>query len=160
MSGPIGTLIRIVQGERLRKCTPRESQCYSACFALIAVYFSTILFLLKFDGQFFEFMDSDGPMALIVIWTIVISILCFVGWFWGRHVPAKVSYLVAAILWPTLFVLALTGHIGPPANAPSAHPKNQVHTTTPIRNPAGVKVVSPGQSGLGMAPGAGRSPLL
>jgi hypothetical protein len=149
MFGPIGTLIRIVQGDRLRKATPRESQRYSACFALIAVYFSTIFILLKYDGPFFDFMDSDGPVALIVIWTIVISILCFVGWFWGRHVPAKVSYLVAAILWPTLFILALTGHIGPSANAPSAKPKNQVRTTAPIRFPAGVKVVSPGQSESG-----------
>ena len=113
MSRLIGILMRTLEGDRLRKPTPRESQCYSACFALIAVYFSTILGLLKFDGQIFEFMDSDGPVALLLIWAIVISILCFVGWFWGRHVPAKVSYTVAAILWPALFILALTGHIGP-----------------------------------------------
>ncbi|HLX70406.1 MAG TPA: hypothetical protein VKV04_12335 [Verrucomicrobiae bacterium] len=108
-----GILIRALHGERLRKCTPRESQCFSACFALIAVYFSTILLVMKYDGQFFEFMDSDGLPALTIIWTIVISILCVVSWFWGRHVPAKVSYAVAAVLWPTLFILALTGHIGP-----------------------------------------------
>jgi hypothetical protein len=113
MGGIISILLRVLRGERLRKPTPREAQCFSATFALIAVYFSTILLLMKFDGQFFEFMDSDGPVALFIIWTIVISLLCFVGRFWGRHVPAKVSYAVAAILWPTLFILALTGHIGP-----------------------------------------------
>src|SRR5579871_2692562 len=143
MSGPLGIIIRILRGERLRKPTPRESQCFSACFALIAVYFSTILFLLKYDGQFFEFMDSDSLVALVVIWTIVISILCFVGWFWGRYVPARVSYAVAAILWSTLFILALTGHIGTSQNASSVNPRNQVRTTAPIRSPAGMKIISP-----------------
>ena len=147
MSGPIGTLIRIAQGDRLRKPTPRESKCYSACFALIAVYFSIILFLLQYDGDFFEFMDSDGPVAQIVIWAIVVSILCLIGWLWGRYVPAKVSYTVAAILWTTLFILALTGHIGPSANASNAKHKNQVRITAPSRPPGAVKEAPPRQSG-------------
>src|SRR5579871_3179638 len=109
----IGILTRIAKGDRLRKPTPRESQCFSACFALIAVYFATILTVMKYDGQFFEFMDSDGLPALTIIWGGVISVLGFVSWFWGKHVPARVSYAVAAVLWPTLFILALTGHIGP-----------------------------------------------
>ena len=113
MSQLIGILTRFLCGERLRKATPRESQCFSACFALIAVYFALIFGLMKFDRQVFDFMGSDSPEGLAAIWTIVISILFFIGWLWGRHVPAKVSYIVAAILWPTLFILALKGHIGP-----------------------------------------------
>lgn len=110
---PFSILIRLLCGERLRKATPREAQCFSGVFALIAIYFAAIFLLMKFDGKIFAFMDSDGPLALTLIWTIVISVLAFVSWFWGRHVPAKVSYVVAAILWPILFILALTGHIGP-----------------------------------------------
>lgn len=113
MSYLIDILTRIIKRDNLRKCTPRESQCFSACFALIAVYFSTILVVMKYDGQFFEFMDSDGLPALAIIWGGVIAVLGVVSWFWGRHVPAKVSYAVAAVLWPALFILALTGHIGP-----------------------------------------------
>lgn len=113
MSGLLGIIIRFLLGERLRKPTPRESQCFSAVFALIAVYFSTLFVLVKFDGQVFDFMNSDGPLVLFLIWMIVISVMCLAGWFWGRHVPAKVSYTLAAILWPILFVLALTGHISP-----------------------------------------------
>jgi hypothetical protein len=110
---PFGVLIRILSGDRLRKATPRETQCFSGLFALIAVYFALILLLMRYDGPIFEFMDSDGPIALTIIWTIVISIFSLIGWFWGKHVPARVSYAVAAILWPTLFILALTGHVGP-----------------------------------------------
>lgn len=113
MSYFIGILTRIIKGDLLRKATPRESQCFSACFALIAVYFSTILAVMKYDGQLFEFMDADGPLVQIVIWMAVISVLYFVAWFWHKHVPAKVSYTVAAVLWPALFILALTGHVGP-----------------------------------------------
>ena len=113
MSYFIGILTRLTKGDRLRKPTPQESQCFSACFALIAVYFSTILLVVRYDEPFFEFMDSDGLLAQGIIWGIVLTVLCLVGWFWGKRVPARVSYVVAAILWPTLFILALTGHIGP-----------------------------------------------
>jgi hypothetical protein len=112
MSDFIGILIRILLGDRLRKATPRESQCFSGVFALTAVYFALIFVLMKYDRQVFDFMASDGPLMLTIIWTMVISVLFFVGWLWGRHVPAKVSYAFAAILWPALFILALTGHIG------------------------------------------------
>ena len=105
-------LIRILSGERLRKPTPRESQCFSGVFALIAVYFALLFVFMNFDTDIFDFMNSDGPFGLVAVWTTVISVLCLIGWFWGKYVPSKVSYALAAVLWPILFLLALTGHIG------------------------------------------------
>ena len=108
-----GIVFRILGGERLRKASPREAQLFSAVFALTGLYFGLIFALMRYRKHLFDFMDADGPLALTVIWTLVIAALSFLGWFWGMHVPAKVSYTLAAILWPLLFILALTGHVGP-----------------------------------------------
>ena len=104
-----GILIRILRGERLRKATPAESQQFSGLLAVIAIYFVLALAFLKYERQF---VNSASPQAIWAFDTIVISIGFFVSFFWGKHVPAKISYTLAAILWPLLFILALTGHIG------------------------------------------------
>lgn len=108
-----GALIRTFSGDGFRKATPRESQCFSAALALIGVYFALISVLMKHDTRFFDILDSLGPLGLAALWILLIPALFFIGRFWGRHVPAKASYVLAAILWPTLFILALTGHLGP-----------------------------------------------
>ena len=104
-----GILVRILRGERLRKATPAESQQFSGLLAVLAIYFAVALGFIKYEKRF---VDSATPQALWIFDTITISIGFFISFFWGKHVPAKISYLVAAILWPLLFILALTGHIG------------------------------------------------
>lgn len=104
-----GILIRILRGERLRKATPAESQQFSGLLAVLAIYFAVALAFIRYERRF---INSASPEAIWVFDTIVISIGFFISFFWGKHVPAKVSYTIAAILWPVLFILALTGHIG------------------------------------------------
>jgi hypothetical protein len=106
---PLFVLIRILRGERLRKATPAESQQLSGLLAVIAIYFALALAFIKYEKQF---VSSASPQAIWGFDTIVISVAFFISFFWGKYVPAKVSYTLAAILWPLLFILALTGHIG------------------------------------------------
>src|SRR5262249_30987938 len=107
---PVFSLLwRILSGERLRKAIPEESQHFSGLLAVIAVYFAVALAFLKYERHF---VNTASPGALCVFDTIVITVRLFPSGMWPRHVPAKVSYTLAAILWPLLFILALTGHIG------------------------------------------------
>ena len=104
-----GLLLRLLSGERLRKATPEESQQLSGLLAVLAIYFALALAFIKYEKRF---VNSASPEAIWVFDTIVISVGFFVSFFWGKHVPAKISYTIAAVLWPLLFILALTGHIG------------------------------------------------
>ena len=104
-----GILIRILRGERLRKATPAESQQFSGLLAVLAIYFALALAFIKDEKRF---VNSASPEAIWVFDTIVISIGFFISFFWGHYVPAKISYAIAAVIWPVLFILALTGHIG------------------------------------------------
>jgi len=100
---------RILQGERLEKPTPEQERRWAVFFVLIAVYFGLGALSIRCARHFW---DTAGAFTLTVVAAIVVSILVFVPRLWGRHVPAKVSWVLGAIAWTVLFLLALTGRLG------------------------------------------------
>jgi hypothetical protein len=102
-------LFRILQGDRLRKPTAEEERQWAGLFLLVALYAGLVALAIKYASHF---LDTVSAFTLTVIAAVVVSVLMFVPRVWGRHVPAKVSWILAAIAWPVLFLLALTGHLG------------------------------------------------
>ena len=101
-------LFRILQGDRLRKPTPEEERRWAGLFVLVGVYFSVAAISIRYARHFW---DTAGEFSLVAVATIVVVILMFVPRLWGRYVPAVVSWIVGAVLWVSLFALALTGHL-------------------------------------------------
>jgi CHASE2 domain-containing sensor protein len=102
-------LFRILQGDRLRRPTPEEEREWAGLFLLIGIGFGLTILTFRYARHF---CDTASAFTLTVIAAVVVSVLVFVPKIWGRHVPAKVSWILAAIVWPLLFLLALTGHLG------------------------------------------------
>src|SRR3954464_15529202 len=100
-------LFRLLRGERLSQ-RGEERRWDAGFFFLLAVYFGLGALFIRYAKHF---LDTAGPFALIVVGTVVGSVLVFGSRLWGRHVPAKVSWTLAAIAWPVLFLLALTGRL-------------------------------------------------
>jgi hypothetical protein len=101
-------LIRILTGERLRKPTPEEERRWAGLFLFIAVYFGLMALSVRYARHF---MDTVSAFTLTVIAAVAVCVLWFVPKIWGRYVPANVSWVLGAIAWPVLFLLALTGHL-------------------------------------------------
>jgi hypothetical protein len=101
-------LVRILHGERLRKPTPEEERVWASLFLLMAIYFGLLALSIRYARHF---LDTASAFTLTVIAAVVVCVLWFVPRIWGRHVPAKVSWILGAIAWPLLFLLALTGHL-------------------------------------------------
>ena len=92
----------------MRKPTPEEEQRWAGVFFLVAVYFGLAALCIRYASHFW---DTAGTFALIVVAAVVVFVFYLGMSLWGRHVPAKVSWVLAAVAWPVLFVLALTGHL-------------------------------------------------
>jgi hypothetical protein len=58
-----------------------------------------------------HFIDTVSAFTLTVMAAIAVCALWFVPKICGRRVPAKVSWILAALAWPVLFLLAVTGHL-------------------------------------------------
>jgi drug/metabolite transporter (DMT)-like permease len=101
-------LFRIAQGDRLRKPTPEEERRWAGLFCLIGIYFGVAFISIRYARHFW---DTAGEFSLVAVAAVVVVILTFVPRFWGRYVPAVVSWIFGAVLWVSLFVLALTGHL-------------------------------------------------
>jgi hypothetical protein len=101
-------LVRILHGERLEKPTPEEEREWASLFLLLAIYVGLVALSIRYAAHF---LDTVSAFTLTVIAAIVVSVLFFVPRTLGRHVPAKVSWVLAAIAWPVLFLLAVTGHL-------------------------------------------------
>jgi hypothetical protein len=101
-------LVRFLYGERLRRPTPEEERQWAGLFLLVALYAGLVALSIRYASHF---LDTVSAFTLTVIATVVVSVLMFVPRVWGRHVPAKVSWVLGAIAWPLLFLLALTGHL-------------------------------------------------
>lgn len=104
----IGILLRILLGERLRKPSPREQQYGAGAMFLIGAYFGLMFLSMKYAKHFW---DTAGAFELTIAVAVILFGFFFGVQFWGKHVPAKVSWILAAIIWILLFSLALTGHI-------------------------------------------------
>jgi hypothetical protein len=101
-------IARILNGEPLRKPTPEEEREWASRFVLLAAYFALMALSLRYARHF---INTVSASTLTVIAAIVVCALWFVPRILGRHVPAKVSWVIGAIAWSLLFFLALTGHI-------------------------------------------------
>jgi len=101
-------LARIANGERLRKPTPEEERQWASLFLLMAIYFGLMALTARYARHF---LDTVNALTLTIIAAVAVCVLWFVPRIWGRHVPAKVSWVLAAIAWPLLFLLAVTGHL-------------------------------------------------
>ena len=100
-------LIRILSGERYRKATPAELRWASAVFAFIPVWGALGIYL----GH--SYLDHANPFG---IWIFMMSclLIAFIWLYvWTRFVPAMASWILGAIIWLAVLVLAFTGHIGP-----------------------------------------------
>jgi hypothetical protein len=101
-------LARIANGERLRKPTPEEERQWASLFLLVAIYFGAMALSIRYASHF---LDTVNALTLSVITAVAVCVLWFVPRILGRHVPAKVSYVLAAIAWSVLFLLAVTGRL-------------------------------------------------
>jgi hypothetical protein len=101
-------LARIVNGERLRKPTPEEEREWASLFLLVAIYFALGALSIRYARHF---LDTVNALTLTVLAAVVVCAMWFLPRFLGRHVPAKVSYVLAAIAWSVLFFLAVTGRL-------------------------------------------------
>jgi hypothetical protein len=99
-------LARWASGERFRKARPEELRRWAAVAAMIPLYFGAAMFSFKHAKHFW---DTAGELELIGVSSVVICVLFFGSKIWSRHIPAKISWILAAIGWPLLFFLALTG---------------------------------------------------
>ena len=101
-------LFRILQGERMRKPTPEEERRWAGLFCLIGIYFAVAAISIRYARHFW---DTAGEFSLVAAATVVVVVLMFAPRFWGRYVPAEVSWVFGIILWVLLFVLALSGNL-------------------------------------------------
>jgi hypothetical protein len=101
-------LLRILQGERLRKPTPEQERRWAGLFFLMAMYFGLVALSIRYGEHYW---DTASAFTLTVVAAVIVS----VGWFligiWGRYVAAKVSWVLGAVAWLLLFFLALTGRL-------------------------------------------------
>src|SRR5260370_20972224 len=98
-------LFRMLQGDRLRSPTPEEERFWAGYFFIIPLYFGAGALAIRYQKHFW---DTAGEFTLIVAAVVVLSVLFFGARFWGRHVPAKVSWMLAAVAWPWILFLVLT----------------------------------------------------
>ena len=101
-------IVRWASGERFRNATPEEWRYWAGIAAIMPLYFGATILSIKYEKHFW---DTAGEFSLIVVTAVVVCILFFGSTLWGRYVPAKVSWILAAIGWPALFFLALTGRL-------------------------------------------------
>jgi hypothetical protein len=89
------------------KPSPEEQ---AGLFPLFAIYFGVGALTISYARHF---LDSLSVLTLTVAAAIAGSVLVFVvPKIWGDHVPAKVSWVIGAIAWSVLFLLAVTGRLG------------------------------------------------
>jgi len=95
-------IVRFARGERWRKATREENRYGAGLFFLVAVYF--IVFYLGISkGRYIgAFMDRASPVMLWVGGTAAGSALVFGSVFWARHVPTRVSTVLAIVAWSVL----------------------------------------------------------
>lgn len=79
-------LVRILNGERLRKQTPEEEREWAGFFLLIAIYFALAAISMRYVKHFW---NSAGAFELTTTAAISVCIMWFIPRIWGRHVPAK-----------------------------------------------------------------------
>lgn len=100
--------VRFLNGERLRKPTPEEERLWVGQLFLFAVYFGLAFVSFRYARHFW---DTAGQYTLTAVFAIIAPVMFFAPKIWGRYVPAKVSWVLSAVAWPLLFLLALTGHL-------------------------------------------------
>jgi hypothetical protein len=101
-------LFGILNGDRLRKPTPAEERFWAGVFFIIPVYFGVMALSIRYEKHFW---DTAGALSLTLAAAVVISVLFFGAKFWGGHVPAKVSWVLATVAWPVILFIALTGRL-------------------------------------------------
>jgi hypothetical protein len=101
-------LARWASGERFRKAGPEELRRWAAIAAMMPLYFGAAIFSFKHAKHFW---NTAGEFQLIIATSVVICVLFFGSKLWAQHIPAKISWILAAIGWALLFFLALTGRL-------------------------------------------------
>ncbi len=101
----IGLLSRILSGEPYRKATPRELRWYSALFALLPVW----LVIFVYVGKSWLDHASGIGIGLYLMGSGLGGLLILA--MWARFVPAKISWLAAAVIWSVTLYLAITGKL-------------------------------------------------
>jgi len=85
-----------------------ELRWWAALAAMLPLYFGAACFSIKHAKHFW---DTAGQFQLIIVVSVVVCVGIFGSRLWGQHIPAKISWILAAIGWPLLFFLALTGRL-------------------------------------------------
>jgi hypothetical protein len=99
-----------MSGERFRKATPEELRSWAANAAIIPLYFGAFIWSLTHAKHFW---DTAGEFQLIIATSVVVFVLFFGTKLWSQHIPARISWTLAAIEWPVILFLALTGRLIP-----------------------------------------------
>jgi hypothetical protein len=97
--------LRLLSGERFRKATPAEQRFFSAYF----------LFIPIFGGLFVKvgiaFMKTTGFVSNWLFATALGVVLIFGSYYWGKFMPAKISWILGGIIWAIVIGLALSGRL-------------------------------------------------
>ena len=95
-------IFRLGRGERLRKATPGELRWYSAAFVFVPIW------LVLFARVGFSYLDRASAFGVWLYMMGCIGVAALWLAVWVRFVPAVVSWVVAAIVWIVILVLAFT----------------------------------------------------
>lgn len=96
--------LRLASGERWRKATPAEKRFYAGAFFFVPIPFTLLLLLQHFHSRILNVFDS-GALTLWVAFTLAVSTATLGCIAWGRHVPVRISLILAVIAWFVLFFL-------------------------------------------------------
>ena|ERR1700722_3239180 len=97
--------IRILSGERYRKATPAELQWYAGYFCCLPV----VGFLFVYFGK--SFLDRVSFFGNWLYAMGAIFVFGFFPHFWGKYVPAKVSWILGAVIWTATLALSFSGKL-------------------------------------------------
>jgi hypothetical protein len=88
-------LLRLLSGERFRKASPEEKKWGTACFVTIPVFMVAGVEATASSS----FFNRAGGFVLWVCAVIAILVAIVFTHFWAKYVPARISYIVAPLLW-------------------------------------------------------------
>jgi hypothetical protein len=88
-----------------RKARATGKRYDAAFFFFLAVYFSNFLLAIHLSRSFKAFLDKVGTMGLSLGFVVVGSLIILGSVAWARHVPTRVSIILAVIAWVILLFL-------------------------------------------------------
>ena len=97
-------IARLATGERWRRATPAEKSYFAGLFFFIPAGFTLLLVLERCHSRILRLFDS-GALTLWVAGTVGVATAFFGCVAWSKHVPIRISMVLAIITWFVLLFL-------------------------------------------------------